>query len=135
MFDAIDRLQREIDNMHSFGWASYSSGTWTPTCTGMTVVGGPPVYTGFWYQIGHLVFTRIVLNPNGGTMASTLGVTWIDNLPFSVAMNIYGIGIVLNESSLLPVGTAVFMGSTFQLYLPTWAATADYLCVQGWTEI
>jgi hypothetical protein len=36
MFDAIDRLQREIDNMHSFGGADYSSGVWMPAFTGFS---------------------------------------------------------------------------------------------------
>jgi hypothetical protein len=68
MFDAIDRLQREIDNLHSFGGADYSSGVWTPTFTGFSADPANPICR---YVLVGKMCTCFVTMPNSGTSSTT----------------------------------------------------------------
>jgi hypothetical protein len=82
MFDSIDRLQREIDNLHSFGGADYSSGTWTPSFTGFSADPASPICR---YLLVGKMCTVSVTMPNPGT-SNTTGFTV--SAPFTAATGI-----------------------------------------------
>lgn len=104
-----------------------TKGTITISSNNMTVVGGTGLtYSTDYTQIGNLVVFHIRVNPNGGTTASTEGVTHIaTNLP---AMEDWGNGIVVDTYSSVSLGNAQ---AGPDIWLPTWDANSRQLVVSG----
>jgi hypothetical protein len=67
----------------------YEEGTWTPALTNLTINSGTPTYSGAYTKIGRLVFVSWVI---AGTRNITITAdsTFINNLPFSSATNVFG---------------------------------------------
>lgn len=107
---------------------SYSEKVWTPTWTGLTVVGAP-TYAGTYVRIGRLFFLTVQITAGGAnTTASTAGGTYVNNLPIAPGVN--GVlGAVTN--GVVDLGTSLIQASTGRAYTPTWAATNANITISG----
>lgn len=132
MLREFENLRNEVELVRGSVYNLYTSGTWTPTWTNLTVVGGPPTYAGKWWRIGNLVHARIKITPNGGTTASTATSTYCNNLPFAAVED----EVALETSSgLSNDGPGFVVGGTTNLYTPTWAASSANRTINAWFEI
>ena len=110
-----------------------AKGTWTPTWTGLTVTGSP-IYTGTYRKIGSILYWSVVVNPNGGTTASTGGSgTYINNLPFAPSNN--GTGIWTNTANGGSGGTCSVWVNHTNIYVPAWSASGGWWFGNGWVEL
>lgn len=100
-------------------------GSWTPTPTGLTVV-GTPTYTGKYTRIGNVVFVTLAFSATVST-ASTIGTTYFSGLPYTPVYDA-PCGVVLGNTPDRGVGY-IWPGS--RIYLPTWAANAYGVGVNG----
>jgi len=126
---ALERFMREI---HGDRGAS-NPATWTPTWTGLTVI-GTPIYTGVITKIGQLAFFLSQITAGGAnTTASTAGSTAITNLPFTVVQ--HGGLMVSTVESVNNFGVGVIIAATTLAYVPTWAVTNNTIIITGWYEI
>ncbi len=107
------------------------TGTFGMTMTGLTVVGGTgPTYGPTFTQIGNLVTFNLVINPQGGTTASTNGSTYVTiTSPYWFPSVVWG----TCSATLLATNTATGNGSVngTKIYLPTWAANNGLIHVYG----
>ena len=111
----------------------YTEGTWTPTWTGLTVVGAP-TYTGRYTRIGRLVFFTVEIAAGGAnTTASTAGTTFVNNLPLTSAQR--GALVAVNENTVVSFGVGLVALAATNAFTPTWAATNANILVSGWYEI
>jgi hypothetical protein len=109
----------------------YSSGSWTPTYTNLTVVGA--LDTGaVWRRIGDLLYIHGYVTAATST-ASTVGVTYLNNLPFTGAQG--GSVNVYNATTAVGIGIGYITYAGTAIYLPTWAATANYIEFDGWVIV
>ena len=123
----VDELLRRVAALER---QKPSGGLWTPTWTGLTVVGAP-TYAGRYTCIGGLAFFQVVITAGGAnTTASTAGITLINNLPFKAAQ--YGPVVAGNTNSY---GVAVVVIGTKTAYTPTWSATNLTIVISGWYEV
>ena len=97
---------------------------WTPTWTGLTVTGAPS-YGGRFAINGRTVTIWVLMNPNGGTYASTSGTTYINNAPITIA-NV-GTGVIAAVAQPSAIGSGVVAMQTNQIYTPTFAANSNWL--------
>lgn len=112
----------------------YTEGTWTPTWTGLTVVGAP-TYAGRYTRIGNIVFVIVEITAGGAnTTASTAGVTFINNLPFTAAQYSSSV-LVSNISTDIAIGAGHIRAAAAIVLTPTWAATNANIVISGWYEI
>lgn len=114
---------------------SYSTGTWTPTFTSLTVVlgGGSVTYTGRYTKIGRMVFFQVRVIPSGGaTTASTAGTTYCD-MGLAAAQN--GCNRCMNEVTRVSNGNQIVDASTDRIYAPGWTATTDSMVITGEYEV
>lgn len=103
----------------------YEEGIWTPTFTNLTVTGSP-IYSGEYTRIGRIVFFKIQINPNGGTVASTANSTYAGDLPYassSAALCIASNADVANYG----VG---YVGGIY-VSPPSWGATSRPVTITG----
>lgn len=94
----------------------YKEGTWTPTPTGLTVVGSPN-YTGTYTRIGNRVFISLYFFA-GTSTASVFGSTYFTGLPYVPATD---------ESGYVTLGLSgsngfALVAANGKLFTPTWAA-------------
>jgi len=122
----LDKVKSHLSKDHAY----ISTGIFTPAWTALTVTGAP-IYTGRYKIIGKLAFVEVLINPNGGTTASTLGTSYVNNLPFTTTR--YGICSALNETTFADMGRGVLYQTN--MYTPAWGASANYITIQGWVEI
>jgi hypothetical protein len=110
----------------------FPSSTWTPTFTGLTVV-GTPTYAGRITRIGHLAFVKVTITAGGAnTTASTAVTTYIDNVPLTPAQpNV----CYASSEAVANYGVGYVFASLTRIYTPTWAATNANITIAGWFEI
>jgi hypothetical protein len=102
----------------------------TPTLTGLAVV-GTVAQSLVYVKQGNVISYQVILAPSGGgTVAATAGTTRVDSLPYKASHDAGG--MVINAVSLALLGAARVDAGTKQLYLPTFAATANKVIVSGW---
>ena len=108
-------------------------GVWAPAWTGLTVV-GTPTFLGSWTRSGDLVhvFTAIAASV-ANTTASTLGSTWLHNLPFTCAMRNFPTVDVLDGITPTFSKGWIQAGMT-RLYTPTWTATNANKFMSAWYQ-
>ena len=128
---ALERFMREI---HGDRGATEVS-TWTPTWTGLTVV-GVPTYAGRYTHIGSLVFWKVTITAGGAnTTASTLNTTYIDNPPITIAYNNPSL-FVFDPTLGAALGQGIcYVSGSGRLYTPTWTARNSSIEISGWYEI
>ena len=98
----------------------YEEGTWTPVLNGFTV-SGTPVLTGSYTKVGRLVYVYFSINPNGGTVASVVGTSYVSGLPFPTTIR--STGAVVNNTTAVGDGVASLQGNF--IYTPSWGASAN----------
>lgn len=107
-------------------WESYD-----PTRTGWTDVGTPTV-AGRWQRRGRLVLVSIKVTPST-SVATTAGTSYV-SLP--VTADGYGGGFTMvNLSTNIAVGVCVVDAANSRVYVPTLAATANTLMINGYYEV
>jgi hypothetical protein len=103
----------------------YEEGTWTPTWSGLTVL-GTPTYTGRYIKIGRLVTCHVYVSSTLST-ASTAGTTKITGgFPATMSSqpsNIAGVTAV-NAATVASYGVGLVNQSATEVYTPTWSASA-----------
>jgi hypothetical protein len=99
---------------------NYQENTWTPTFTGLTVV-GTPTYTGTYTRIGRVVFFTLRIQATTSTASSGGGGAYF-NLPFVPATN-STMQAITGGGATLPNG--FILGGNGNGFLPAWSANAD----------
>lgn len=94
----------------------------TPVLHSFTVTGSP-ILTGKYAQVGDLVTFLVTINPNGGTVASVGGTSYITGAPSAV--NGWGTCFFMNAAT----GTGYVSG--ISIVPATWAATSVTTYVSG----
>ena len=95
-----------------------TDGTWTPTFTGLTVI-GTPTYTGKYKKLGNITYWTLLVTSTTST-ASVAGTTYftLPSTPASTStLN------AVNSTSYTSLGTGFI--STSNGYPPTWSASAS----------
>lgn len=95
-----------------------TDGTWTPTVSGLTVV-GTPTYTAKFRQVGNIVFFSLQVQSTTTTAATSGSTTF--SLPSSAAMP--STCSAANVATGVSYGTGVLGVAT--LFVPTWPAVAN----------
>jgi hypothetical protein len=118
------------------GWISgpYSSGTWTPTFTNLTVVNGTggATYSGSYIKIGKLVHWRVLVSVTGTcTTASTQGSTYHD-LPVAQVSSTASATVTVSDNSITAHNVGLII--TSKAYTPTWTALNGSKYISGWYE-
>jgi hypothetical protein len=100
---------------------------WMPSWTNLTITGSP-IYSGRFSVIGTKIFLSSILDPAGGTIASTNG-PYINNLPASVN----GGGEIAQFADVGPSskGMGYFFNGTTRLYAPAWSAYSYQIYISG----
>lgn len=125
----LDNLLRRVNRLEGVESINYSSGTWVPAFTNLTVV-GTPTYTGRYTRIGKIVHFVVTITATTST-ASTAGSTYLNNLPIAAA---YASVCVACENTVVDRGNG-YIDASNKVYLPTWAASAYVITVSGWYEV
>jgi len=117
-------------SLHPVKESDNTEGMWTPTWTGLTVVGAP-TYTGEYTRIGRIVFWEITITAGGAnTTASTYLTTFVNNLPL--------IPVSITECFVYDAITGALSSgevSSGGIFTPTWAATNANKKLSGWYRI
>lgn len=126
---ALERNMREIRGDRG----ATEPATWTPTWTGLTVVGSP-TYTGRYTRTGNIVKWQAVIVAGGAiTTQSVAGITFINNLPFISAAG--DTLTAADATNVLGIGIGFINGGTDDAYTPAWGPTNDTIVISGWYEI
>lgn len=124
---ALYRWFQDVSRL--LGSDGYRYVTWTPTLTGLTEVGAV-TKTGKYLRDRHMLhFQAELVGVSGGTFESTLGTTYINNLPHTAKQ--FAAGLVVNATTRGDVGRCVVDDETKRVYLPTFSATSDRLVICG----
>jgi len=120
-------------NNQGFG---YLEGTWTPAFIGLTVVNGTggAIYSGTWIKVGNRVdWTATIAVTGTATTASTLGTTYINNMPFTPLQNAWQSCTAIDQSGSGSVlGQGVIRGSGSNvIQTPTWGALNHNITISG----
>lgn len=111
----------------NFGGSTLSnyvaSGSWTPTATGLTVV-GTPTYTGTFTRIGNLIFCTLSVVATTST-ASTSATTYFEGLPVAPALNSATVGAANVATGAAFNGVGAVFPVTNRVFTPTWPATQN----------
>lgn len=123
----ITELEARLSRLESDDRLRYTTGTWTPAWTGLTIVGSP-AYAGSYVKIGRLVYWAVVITAGGAnTTASTLGPSYINNMPYNTS----GYGF-LNAFSVTAFGDyGRGISNNANAFTPTWAATNYDISING----
>lgn len=114
-----------------YKYLSYDNNHWrtlTPTFTGLTIT-GTPTYTFLYQKSRRLVSFSIKIDPNGGTIASTLNTTYINNLPYTASD--HSMALVMNGTTRAPINSAHININEKRIYIPTIGATANIILIAG----
>lgn len=107
----------------------YKEGTFTPTVTGLTVV-GTPTYTGNYTVIGDICFFSIEVAVSGGTTAATAGTTTFTLPPGYVPVARDTVTVV--DSAVVSLGVGLLDTASSGLAKPpTWSARAATVVISG----
>ena len=125
---ALERFMREIRGDRG----AIEPTVWTPTWTGLTITGAP-TYTGRYTRTGRLIFCEVFITANGGTTASTLNTTYINNLPFANNANTMPTVDAVNNGTGANLGKGYVAGSALtRAFTPTWAASGNDIAISFW---
>lgn len=103
---------------------------WTPTYTSLTETGAA-THTGFYKRLSQTLYQVRVRIVPGTNTSSTAGTTYLNNFPLTGSA--FGSLTAINETTLLPIGTAVF-ASNGRIYTPTWANVTAPITISGLIE-
>ena len=107
----------------------YKEGTYTPTVSGLTVV-GTPTYSGSYTVIGNTCYFSIEVSVSGGTTASTAGTTMF-TLPPSYAP-VARDTVMAVDASVNSLGVGLLDTASGGLAKPpTWSARAATVVISG----
>lgn len=114
------------------GTPSSGTGSWTPTFTGLTEVGGAATITGkvfkFSQQLAYF-WARIVPVTN---TSSTLGTTYINNLPLDVLS--FGACIAVVENITGGSASGIVEPTNNRIYTPSWTTVTSPITISGTIE-
>lgn len=116
-------------------WASigpgltYSSGTWVPVFTGLTVsAGGSYTANGYWTRINNQVSFSVTITATGATTTSSVrGTTWM-NTPIGTI--IFG-GTNSAATRATSFGTGTIERIPDRIWLPTWSLENNQIFISG----
>jgi len=98
----------------------YEEGTWTPSLTGFTTVGGNTAATGTYTKIGRVVYLQATIT-YATSMAGVGGTSYITGLPFTPSTP-SGNGGFANDSTGVPINVISVYPSGVRIYFPTFGA-------------
>ena len=107
----------------------YEEGTWTPSPTGLTVV-GTPTYAGKYTKIGNCVTAMMTAQATTST-ASTAGSTYFSGLPFAPV--IYASTSINNANNQTSIGCGSINSGLSRYYTPTYSSGANEIIVSSFT--
>lgn len=131
LWKKVHHLREDVNRALGQLQLNYSSNTWAPAWTNLTITGAP-TYTGKYWIVGKLIHVRILITPNGGTTASTATSTYCNNLPFTAIADEVALE---THTDLSNDGPGLVVNTTTRLYTPTWAASALNRTINAWYEI
>jgi hypothetical protein len=99
----------------------YEEGTWTPSFTGLTVV-GTPTYTGTYVKVGRMVALNLEIASTTSTSSAGGGSTTFTGMPFAPNSSGGAVPFVNNNNTSL--GNGLNLASSATMYCPAWAAVA-----------
>lgn len=114
------------------GTPSEGSGSWTPTFTGLTEVGGAATITGRVFKISQQIayfWARVVPVTN---TSSVLGTTYINNLPLDVIS--HGACVAVVEDITSGAANGIVEPSFNRIYTPTWTNITSPITIVGTIE-
>lgn len=100
--------------------------SWTPTLNSFTV-SGSPVLTATYNVVGKLVYVNVVIDPNGGTISTTGGTSYISGLPIAPSTGYAG---SVSVGAASASGSCTF-GSNSNIYVSTVSSTSNIIYVSG----
>jgi len=121
--------QRWIDHVKAM-WRGDAGDTWTPTYTSLTE-SGTATHTGFYKRLSQTLYQVRVRIVPGTNTSSVAGTTYLNNFPLTGSA--FGHLIAINETTILPIGTAVF-ASNGRIYTPTWTTVTAPITISGIIE-
>jgi len=135
--DTLRDMQKQITDLQEqlTGLRKIEKGgvwlSWTPTWTGLTVTGSP-IMDGKYNVLGKMCFFNVIINPNGGTTASTAGSTYINNPPIA---SVRDCNFLI--SALANAGVNNGVGNMWQnkMYTISWSAYSGWMLFQGCYQI
>lgn len=121
-------FQSDVSGIGS--WLNFHvTGSWTPTFTGLTVVGAP-TYLGSYEIIGNELFFQVSIVAATTTASAGGSSTYINNLPrLCIGTVPYGIASTVDTVSFVGLGPSLIVSTG--CYLPSWVATGDKMMVSG----
>ena len=110
-----------------------AAASYTPTRTGWTDVGSPTV-TGRYSKVGTIVQFEVKVIP--GTSCATVAGTSYVSLPVTVNVSsLAGSGTMMNQTTLIAIGSCVIDIANSRCYVPTQGAMADTFTIYGLYEV
>lgn len=114
------------------GTPATGSGSWTPTFTGLTEVGGAAAKTGKVFKFSQqLAYFWVRIVPVTNT-SSVLGTTYINNLPLDILSFGSCVATVENITSGAALGIAD--PNTNLIYTPSWTTVPGPITISGTIE-
>lgn len=110
----------------------YQEGTWTPVLNGFTVT-GIPVLSGRFTRNGRLGTIWVKIDPNGGTVGSTVVNSFMTGLPLEPSVN--SPCMVVDTTAIGFTGIGEATSPAVRLYTPTWSAQSSVMVIQGNIEL
>lgn len=114
------------------GTPALGSSSWTPTFVGLTEAGGAATKTGKVFKISQqLAYFWVRIVPVTST-SSTLGTTYVSNLPLDV-LSFGGCSVVVEN---ITGGSAIGIAdpSNNRIYTPTWTTVTSPITISGIIE-
>ena len=101
----------------------YEEGTWTPTLNSFSGTG--LTATGQYTKIGRVVMLTFQVSASGSNLATTLGSSYVSNLPFTGAQSNAGGASWASSNTGVSYGNVLI--ATNAIYAPTQSATGSTL--------
>lgn len=105
--DQTPYIDQDIENQY---------GTWVPVDTGFTKVGSPS-FVGTYVKSGGICHCTLLISGNGGSTASTAGVSLVTGLPFTPLTNDV---CFASNGAIASLGTGLVFAATGTVYVPAW---------------
>ncbi len=113
------------------GTPALGSGSWIPTFTGLTEV-GVAVKTGKVFKISQqLAYFWVRIVPGTNT-SSTLGTTYVNNIPLDILS--FGSCTAVVENITGGAGIGIAEVTNNRIYTPTWAGVTQPITISGTIE-
>jgi hypothetical protein len=128
--DVNGRFSGAVTNASSLGTPVFvngeQTGVWAPVPTNLAIVGGPPIYSGYFTRTRNMLHWNMTVDANGGTTASTAVNTTFAGIP--VAAAVPGV-CVATDTGVANLGNGLVQNVT--VYPPAWAARANTVMLSG----